>query len=136
MSDMKKTSIRFNEPSLLGTNFEEKLKAALNQKCWIVEDGKVKECALYEFQSMIENCPRSHGIGFAYAPFNIDGDNWAVAQFNQSGSVTYYRSVFVTMEEAFDAAIDGYIGDIFSNSDLTVFSTQSAAEDFLLQENV
>lgn len=126
-------SIRFMEPSLVGTNFEEKLKVALSKTCWVVEDGKVKECALYDFQWMIENFPRSHGIWFAYAPLNVDGDKWAVARFYQSGRVTY-RDAFLTMEEAFDLAIDGYIMDIYNNSEFTVFSSKAAAEDFLLQE--
>lgn len=132
---MENIAIIFNEPSLVRTNFEEKLKAALSEKCWIIEDGAVKECALHEFQWLIENRLHSRGLGFAYAPFNVGGDKWAVARFYQSGRVSY-RDAFLTMDEAFDAAIDGYVLDIYENDEFTVFSSRSSAEDFLLKENV
>lgn len=125
----------------------------LSTPCFNIEEGKIVEGTLADFDSLIERSCRPNGVGYTYyittVTREVDRDTgavdedgcplaetvetevWALAKY-QFGKQTIVRE-FETEEEAQAAAEETYVYDILHNSEITIHLDRASAEAELAQ---
>lgn len=122
----------------------------LNTPCFTVQDGKIVEGTLGDFDCYIETTTRPTGVGYKYyattvrrdverdtGKVNDDGDAitetvkvdvWALAQWITWAGPEVIVKEFDSEAEATAAAEETYVYDILNNSEMSIHLTRAEAE--------
>ncbi len=130
--------------------YDEKHNITLSDVCYYIKDYHILKGELIDFDHLIDNCPRPHGVGYSYYPTTVkkqieavfdDDDNeiepaktvdvWCLARYKYGKELVIEE--FETEEEAQRAAEKIYIHDILNSPDECVFLSLDDAINTLEQ---
>lgn len=128
----------------------------LNTTCYTIEDGKIVEGKLADFDLYIESTTRPTGVGYKYYATTVqrdierdtdqvdeDGytitetvqeDVWVLAKWATWGGPQVVVREFETEDEAKAAAEETYVYDILNNQETPIYLDRADAESALAQQ--
>lgn len=113
----------------------------LTTACYTVQDGKIVEGTLADFDCYIEKTTRPTGVGPKYYVTSrdvavdhtedgavVDGVEWCLVKRATWGGPEVVVRAFETEAEALAAAEETYVHDILNNSDMAIHLDRASAE--------
>lgn len=107
--------------------------ANLNTTCYTIEDGKIVEGTLSDFDMYIEKTTRPTGVGYKYYA-TTENDVWVLAKWATWGGPQVVVREFETEDEAKAAAEETYVYDILNNQETPIYLDRADAESALAQQ--